>query len=201
MIPDKKMPLLQLIVKTISSCLRVPLFVLCKFQITCYFFFLLFSSNVYLSLPETKLGCDSFRHTLRFVSFCCDLIEFLAFFLKVSNWKENRKFLRVEFPVNVHSQFATYDIQFGHVRRPTHRNTSWDWAKFEVSISSFPQSGISESRPKAESPPGGKCRGGNISCSLIGYSSLLRRKILAAKSTDWFYFSQRDIFPPSGDSA
>ena len=54
---------------------------------------------------------------------------------------------------------------------------------------------------KAESPLGGKCRGGNISCSLIGYSNLLWRKILAATSRDWFYFSQRDIFPPSGDSA
>jgi len=58
--------------------------------------------------------------------------HFIKFEVNVVNWKENRKFLRVEFPVNVRSQFATYDIQFGHVRRPTHRNTSWDWAKFEV---------------------------------------------------------------------
>ena len=34
----------------------------------------------------------------------------------------------------------------------------------------------------------------NISCFLIGCSNLLRRKILAAKSRDWFNFSQRDIF-------
>lgn len=27
---------------------------------------------------------------------------------------------------------ASYDIQFGHVERPTHWNTSWDWARFEV---------------------------------------------------------------------
>ena len=33
---------------------------------------------------------------------------------------------------------------------------------------------------KAESPLGGKYRSGKISCSLIGYSDLLRRKILAA---------------------
>ena len=26
---------------------------------------------------------------------------------------------------------ATYDIQWGNVERPTHRNTSWDWARFE----------------------------------------------------------------------
>jgi len=32
----------------------------------------------------------------------------------------------------VQTDSATYVIQFGHVRRPTHENTSWDKAKFEV---------------------------------------------------------------------
>uniref|UniRef100_A0A7N8Y6H6 Alpha-mannosidase 2C1 n=1 Tax=Mastacembelus armatus TaxID=205130 RepID=A0A7N8Y6H6_9TELE len=47
-------------------------------------------------------------------------------------WAESHKFLKVEFPVRVHSSNATYEIQFGHLQRPTHRNTSWDWARFEV---------------------------------------------------------------------
>uniref|UniRef100_A0A8C4I7T6 alpha-mannosidase n=1 Tax=Dicentrarchus labrax TaxID=13489 RepID=A0A8C4I7T6_DICLA len=47
-------------------------------------------------------------------------------------WAESHKFLKVEFPVRVHSPSATYEIQFGHLQRPTHRNTSWDWARFEV---------------------------------------------------------------------
>lgn len=47
-------------------------------------------------------------------------------------WHENRKFLKVEFPANVLSPEATYEIQVGHLKRPTHFNTSWDWAKFEV---------------------------------------------------------------------
>lgn len=47
-------------------------------------------------------------------------------------WAESHKFLKVEFPVRVRSPNATYEIQFGHVQRPTHRNTSWDWARFEV---------------------------------------------------------------------
>ncbi|NXN94559.1 MA2C1 mannosidase, partial [Rhinopomastus cyanomelas] len=47
-------------------------------------------------------------------------------------WKEAHKFLKVEFPVEVRSTNATYEIQFGHVQRPTHWNTSWDWARFEV---------------------------------------------------------------------
>ncbi|XP_045569898.1 alpha-mannosidase 2C1, partial [Salmo salar] len=47
-------------------------------------------------------------------------------------WLESHKFLKVEFPVRVRSPNATYEIQFGHLQRPTHRNTSWDWARFEV---------------------------------------------------------------------
>uniref|UniRef100_A0A1I7VP26 alpha-mannosidase n=1 Tax=Loa loa TaxID=7209 RepID=A0A1I7VP26_LOALO len=38
----------------------------------------------------------------------------------------------VEFPTNVRDMDAYYDIQFGHVKRPTHRNTSWHAAKYEV---------------------------------------------------------------------
>ncbi len=48
------------------------------------------------------------------------------------DWKERQTLLKVAFPVNVRSPHATYDIQFGNVQRPTHWNTSWDWARFEV---------------------------------------------------------------------
>ena len=48
------------------------------------------------------------------------------------DWQEEHKFLKVAFPVAVHSPRATYEIQFGHVERPTHTNTSWDLARFEV---------------------------------------------------------------------
>lgn len=48
------------------------------------------------------------------------------------DWKENGKMLRVDFPVNVHARQATCDIQFGNVKRPTHRSTSWDMAKQEI---------------------------------------------------------------------
>ncbi|KAM6351086.1 alpha-mannosidase 2C1 isoform 1-T1 [Alca torda] len=53
-------------------------------------------------------------------------------FLTQVEWKEAHKFLKVEFPVQVRSTNATYEIQFGHLQRPTHYNTSWDWARFEV---------------------------------------------------------------------
>ena len=48
------------------------------------------------------------------------------------DWHEERQFLKVEFPLALRCDYATYEIQFGHVRRPTHFNTSWDWARFEV---------------------------------------------------------------------
>ncbi len=40
--------------------------------------------------------------------------------------------LKVAFPVNVRSERARYDIQFGSVERPTHWNTPKDFAQFEV---------------------------------------------------------------------
>ncbi|WP_020532920.1 alpha-mannosidase [Flexithrix dorotheae] len=48
------------------------------------------------------------------------------------NWHETDHMLRVEFPVNILAREATFEIQYGHVKRPTHYNTSWDMAQFEV---------------------------------------------------------------------
>jgi alpha-mannosidase len=47
-------------------------------------------------------------------------------------WHETMKFLKVEFPVDIVNTEASYETQFGIVRRPTHYNTDWDMAKFEV---------------------------------------------------------------------
>ncbi len=48
------------------------------------------------------------------------------------DWHERHKFLKVAFPVDVLASRATYEIQYGHLERPTHTNTSWDVARFEV---------------------------------------------------------------------
>jgi alpha-mannosidase len=48
------------------------------------------------------------------------------------DWRERHIMLKVAFPVDVFSPQATYEIQWGNVQRPTHRNTSWDWARFET---------------------------------------------------------------------
>ena len=53
-------------------------------------------------------------------------------FVTEVEWQEEHKLLKVAFPVNVRSPRATYEIQFGNVERPTHYNTSWDLARFEV---------------------------------------------------------------------
>ena len=49
-----------------------------------------------------------------------------------ADWHEDHKLLKTAFYTDIRSTKATYDIQFGHVERPTHWNNSWDWARFEV---------------------------------------------------------------------
>jgi len=48
------------------------------------------------------------------------------------DWHEQQKLLKLAFPLNVHADRAASEIQFGHVWRPTHANTSWDAARFEA---------------------------------------------------------------------
>lgn len=48
------------------------------------------------------------------------------------DWRERHIMLKVAFPVDVLSPTATFEVQWGNVQRPTHRNTSWDWARFET---------------------------------------------------------------------
>ena len=53
-------------------------------------------------------------------------------FKTYADWHEKNKLLKVAFYTDIRTTKASYDIQFGHVERPTHWNNSWDWAKFEV---------------------------------------------------------------------
>ena len=52
-------------------------------------------------------------------------------FETVVDWTLHQHLLKVEFPVAVHSDEATFDIQFGSLKRKVHKNTSWDKARFE----------------------------------------------------------------------
>ncbi|MFI6080187.1 alpha-mannosidase [Streptomyces sp. NPDC051217] len=48
------------------------------------------------------------------------------------DWHESEKILKAVFPIDIHAERSSAEIQFGHVHRPTHTNTSWEAARFEV---------------------------------------------------------------------
>ena len=53
-------------------------------------------------------------------------------FVTKVDWKATKRMLRTSFPLNLRTDEASCEIQFGNIKRPTHRNTSFDMAKFEV---------------------------------------------------------------------
>ena len=48
------------------------------------------------------------------------------------DWHESQKLLKLAFPLDLRTDRATSEIQFGHLHRPIVRNTSWDTARFET---------------------------------------------------------------------
>ena len=53
-------------------------------------------------------------------------------FVTHCDWQERQVLLKAAFPLEVQAMSATFEIQYGAVERPTHRNTSWEQEKFEV---------------------------------------------------------------------
>lgn len=53
-------------------------------------------------------------------------------FITHLHWRTPQAMLRTSFPVDIHAEEANFDIQFGHIHRTTHRNTTWDLARDEV---------------------------------------------------------------------
>ncbi len=49
-----------------------------------------------------------------------------------ADWQEHHVFVKTAFPVDIISDKASYEIQYGAIERPAHTNTTWDAAKFEV---------------------------------------------------------------------
>lgn len=60
------------------------------------------------------------------------------------NWQDSHRFLKTAFDTTIHTDYASQEIQFGYIRRPTNRNTSIEKAKFEVSNHKYTD--LSESR-------------------------------------------------------
>jgi len=50
-----------------------------------------------------------------------------------ADWYENMRLLKAAFYPKVRSSRASYEIQFGAIERPTHRNTEYDAIRFEAS--------------------------------------------------------------------
>lgn len=54
-----------------------------------------------------------------------------------ADWDSVHRILRAAFPVDINSDKASFEIQFGTIERPTHKNTSWDQQKFETCAHKF----------------------------------------------------------------
>lgn len=52
-------------------------------------------------------------------------------FVTTVDYHEPNQLLKAALPVDIRSTYATYDVQYGNVRRPNHWNTDWDVARFE----------------------------------------------------------------------
>ncbi len=53
-------------------------------------------------------------------------------FVTEADWRESHKLLRVAFPTTISSPEARFEIQYGHLARPTHDNTLREYAQFEA---------------------------------------------------------------------
>ena len=83
-------------------------------------------------VTETKISEESWiKTTISLAASIADQPSYIEMASEVE-WRETMKFLKVEFPVDIVNTEASYETQYGIIRRPTHYNTSWDMAKFEV---------------------------------------------------------------------
>ena len=83
-------------------------------------------------MTETKISEDSWiKTTISLTASIDDQPSYIEVASEVE-WRETMKILKVEFPVDIVNTEAAYETQYGIIRRPTHYNTSWDMAKFEV---------------------------------------------------------------------
>lgn len=83
-------------------------------------------------VTETKISEESWiKTTISLAASVEDQPSYIEMYSEVE-WHEKWTFLKVEFPVDIVNTEASYETQYGIIRRPTHYNTSWDMAKFEV---------------------------------------------------------------------
>ena len=78
-------------------------------------------------IAKRKFGDSSISQIIRFYAHTARID-----FVTRVDWREHQQILRTAFPLDILAHEADFEIQFGNVRRPTHKNTSWDKARFEV---------------------------------------------------------------------
>ncbi|PTU17567.1 hypothetical protein P175DRAFT_0504855 [Aspergillus ochraceoroseus IBT 24754] len=83
-------------------------------------------------VTETRISEDSWVKTTISLAAAIENEPSYVEFESEVEWRETMKFLKVEFPVDITNTEASYETQYGIIKRPTHYNTSWDMAKFEV---------------------------------------------------------------------
>ena len=54
-----------------------------------------------------------------------------------ADWDSLHRVLRAAFPVDINTDKASFEVQFGTIERPVHKNTSWDRQKFETCAHKF----------------------------------------------------------------
>ncbi|KAF8991674.1 glycosyl hydrolases family 38 N-terminal domain-containing protein [Cyathus striatus] len=97
---------------------------------------------------QIKHGQSTFGSTAGEILVDGDGSRSLFNFDAVVDWHQRHEFLKcmsrihtraphvyttlVEIPLVIHNDNATYETQSGYVQRPTHKNTTWDIAKFEI---------------------------------------------------------------------
>ena len=75
---------------------------------------------------ERKFGDSVVRQEVALAAASTDVVLRLDI-----DWHEHQKLLKLVFPFDLRATYAASEIQFGHVNRPVHANTSWDQARFE----------------------------------------------------------------------
>ncbi|KAI1872893.1 uncharacterized protein JN550_003767 [Neoarthrinium moseri] len=88
-------------------------------------------------VTETKISEESSLRSILTLHAAFDGQQSYVECTTTVDWHETMKFLKVEFPVDVINNEASYETQYGIVKRPTHYNTTWDMAKFEVCCHKF----------------------------------------------------------------
>lgn len=115
------------------------------------------------------------------------------------DWRDSQRLLRVYADTAIQATEASYEIQFGLLRRPTHVNTSWDAARFEVCGHRF----VDLSEPDAglallnDSKYGHRCVDGSLELSLIRAPKSKRGEQIDLERHEFTY----SYYPHAGDLA